>query len=275
MKNLFCLILLTLFFKADAQYYYKDLIAASEITQLKKTYTDNNIKKVRSTGFTPNGDAYADYNETQDHDALNRQLKITTNADQDITSLIYKFDDAGRIESVTDSSAPAKSVSNYKYDQSGRLVEINNTMTDSLQTYTQTEKHVWNYSNDKPEKMWRIINKTDSMEVRFIRDEKGNIIEEQNFKKARMVDQVYYYYDDKNRLTDIVRYNTKAKKLLPDFMFEYDDNNRVIQKITTTSNQNIGYLIWRYLYNEKGLKTKEALYNKEKKLMGRIDFFYN
>ena len=28
-------------------------------------------------------------------------------------------------------------------------------------------------------------------------------------------DRIYYYYDEKNRLTDIVRYNKKAKKLLP------------------------------------------------------------
>jgi hypothetical protein len=57
-------------------------------------------------------------------------------------------------------------------------------------------------------------------------------------------------------------------------MFEYDDNNRLIQKITTTSNLNLGYLTWRYLYNEKGLKTKEALFNKEKQLQGRIDYSY-
>jgi hypothetical protein len=66
----------------------------------------------------------------------------------------------------------------------------------------------------------------------------------------------------------------KLKKLLPDFMFEYDDNDRVIQKITTTSNSLLGYLIWRYIYNDKGLKTKEALFNKDKELTGKIDFTY-
>ena len=122
--------------------------------------------------------------------------------------------------------------------------------------------------------MWRIINKTDSLAIRFKTDENGNITEEQNFKKGNASDLTYYYYDDKNRLTDIVRYNTKAKRLLPDFMFEYDDQGRVIQKITTTSKLNLGYLTWRYLYNEKGLKTKEALFNKEKQLQGRIDYSY-
>ena len=86
---------------------------------------------------------------------------------------------------------------------------------------------------------------------------------------------LYYYYDDKNRLSDIVRYNTKLKKLLPDLMFEYDDNDRVIQKITTISNLTMGgYLIWRYIFDDKGLKTKEALFNKDKELTGKIDYVY-
>jgi hypothetical protein len=57
-------------------------------------------------------------------------------------------------------------------------------------------------------------------------------------------------------------------------MFEYDEQDRVVQKITTTSSLNLGYLIWRYIYNEKGLKTKEALFNKDKELTGKIDYNY-
>lgn len=275
MKNLFFLIFLFLFFKSEAQYFYKDLIAAAEINQLKKIYTENRINKVISVGYTPNGNAFADYNEIQEHDLLNKQVRISTTENRSLSTLTYTFDELGRIESVLDSSATVLSYSSYKYDSTGNLTEIKNSMTDSLRTATQTEIHIWSYKDGKPLKMWRIINETDSMEVRFNSDDKGNIIEEQYFKKARLYDLVYYYYDDKNRLTDIVRYNIRAKKLLPDFMFEYDNDNRVIQKITTTSNQNIGYLTWRYLYNEKGLKTKEALFNKEKKLLGRIDFSYN
>ena len=85
---------------------------------------------------------------------------------------------------------------------------------------------------------------------------------------------IYYYYDDKNRLSDIVRYNLKCERLLPDIMFEYDDQNRVIQKITTTSNIALGYLIWRYIFDEKGLKTKEALFNKNKQITGKIEYTY-
>jgi YD repeat-containing protein len=56
-------------------------------------------------------------------------------------------------------------------------------------------------------------------------------------------------------------------------MFEYSANNQVIQKITVPSN-NSEYLIWRYQYDANGLKTKEAIYNKQKQLTGKIDYVY-
>lgn len=76
-------------------------------------------------------------------------------------------------------------------------------------------------------------------------------------------------------MTDIVRYYERLNKLLPDFMFEYDDDNNVIQKLTTLSNQQLGYLIWRYAFNDRGLKSKEALYNKDKMMTGKIEYSYS
>ena len=261
--------------KVEAQYYYKDLVAAADITQQMKIYTNNNIYKVTSTGYTPNGITSSAFNEIQEVDIKNMQLKITTTVNQTVSSVIYKFNDLAKLQSLEDSSTGMISKSTYLYDKDGKLVEISNVISDSSQDFTQTEVHLWIYKNDKPANMWRIINKTDSLEVRFKTDELGNVIEEQNIKKGKGSDPLYYYYDTKNRLTDIVRYNSKAKRLLPDFMFEYDAQNRVIQKITTLSNLSLGYLTWRYLYDEKSLKIKEALFNKEKQLQGRIDYSYN
>jgi hypothetical protein len=57
-------------------------------------------------------------------------------------------------------------------------------------------------------------------------------------------------------------------------MFEYDEQGHVLQKLTTLSNQNLGYLIWRYAFSDNGLKTKEALYNKDKVMTGKIEYTY-
>jgi len=275
MKKLPFLFLLLFYFAANSQYYYKDIVAAADITRLMKTYTANNIQKISAKGITPEGSPSSEFSEVGEVNGTT--LKVTTNNNKVISTLKFNFNDRGQLVNSVDSAINVKSTSTYFYDANGKIISISNSATDadSSGDFSQTEIHQYIYKDGKLDKMWRIINKTDSLEVRFVTDEHGNVIEERNFRRGVLADPVYYYYDDRNRLTDIVRFNYKANRLLPDYLFEYDDNDRVIQKITTTSGNNLGYLTWRYLFDEKGLKTKEALFNKDKQLQGRIDYSYN
>lgn len=275
MKKLSFLFLLLFYFAASSQYYYKDLVAAADITRLMKTYTANNIKRITAKGITPEGSPSSEFSEVGEVNGTT--LKVTTNNNKSISTLKFTFNDRGQLINSIDSAINVKSVSTYTYDANGKIISISNSATDadSSGDFSQTEIHQYFYKDGKLDKMWRIINKKDSLEVRFVTEENGNVIEERNFRRGVLADPVYYYYDDRNRLTDIVRFNYKANRLLPDYLFEYDDNDRVIQKITTTSGNNLGYLTWRYLFDEKGLKTKEALFNKDKQLQGRIDYSYN
>ncbi len=277
MKKLPVLLSLLFFYEANSQYYYKDLVAAAELNRQMKTYVANNIHKATAKGITPQGGASSDFSEEYEINSTNSQLKITTRIDQTVSSLRHNFNDRGLVISTVDSAAGVKSTSTYTYDADGKITSIGNSATDADTSgaFSQTEVHQYIYKDGKLEKMWRIINKTDSLEVRFVVDENGNVIEERNFRRGVFTDPIYYYYDDRNRLTDIVRFHYKAGRLLPDYLFEYDNNDRVIQKITTTSGQNIRYLIWRYLFDERGLKKTEALFNREKQLQGRIDYSYN
>ena len=275
MKKLPFLFLLLFYFAANSQYYYKDIVAAADITRLMKTYTANNIKKITAKGITPEGSPSSEFSEVGEVNGTT--LKVITNNNKAISILKFNFNDRGQLVNSVDSAINVKSTSTYTYDANGKIISINNSATDADSTgdFSQTEVHQYIYKDGKLDKMWRIINKKDSLEVRFGTDEHGNVIEERNFRRGVLADPLYYYYDDRNRLTDIVRFNYKANRLLPDYLFEYDDNDRVIQKITTTSGNNLGYLTWRYLFDQNGLKTKEALFNKDKQLQGRIDYSYN
>ena len=277
MKKLAYVILTLFFYQANAQYYYKDLVATADLARIMRTYVANNVQKVTAVGITPEGGPSSDFSEVHEVISNGTQLKITSRINKTVSSLRYIFNDRGLLIGTVDSSAGVKSTSTYTYDPNGKIISISNTAidADSAGNFSQTEIHQYLYKDGRLEKMWRVINKVDSLEVRFVLDENGNVIEEKNFRRGIGADPIYYYYDDKNRLTDIVRFNYKANRLLPDYLFEYDENDRVIQKITTTSNLNLGYLTWRYLFNEKGLKTKEALFNKDKQLQGRIDYSYN
>lgn len=277
MNKLLFLLATLFFYEANSQYYYKDIVAAADLNRQMKTYISNGVHKVTATGITPEGAASSDFSELYEISSNGTSLKITTRINRTVSSLRHSFNDRGFLTSTVDSAAGVKSISTYTYDGSGKIISISNSATDadSSAEFSQTEIHQYIYKDGKLEKMWRIINKTDSLEVKFVVDSNGNVLEERNYRRGVFTDPIYYYYDGKNRLTDIVRFNYKANRLLPDYLFEYDANDRVIQKITTTSGNNLGYVTWRYLFDERGLKTKEALFNKEKQLQGRIDYSYN
>lgn len=262
-------------FVLQAQYYYNDIIGTLETNRQMKTYLNNKVKTVSATGYDKRGAKATDFSEFQEVKENGTVLKFSSITNLNKTVTYSKFDSQGRLIKITDSSTAIESVTIYEYDASGRISRVQNSTKDMANDFNQVEVHHWIYNvAGKPEKMWRIINNSDSLEIRFTPDTDGNTGDEKTYRRGVETGVIYYYYDDKKRLTDIVRYNTKAKKLLPDILFEYDDNDRVIQKITTTSSINLGYLIWRYIFDEKGLKTKEALFNDDKELTGKIEYSY-
>lgn len=275
MKTILLPILLFSSLALQAQYYYNDIINTRETNRLMKTYLTNKVRTISGTGFDQRGTKATDFSEFHEVRENGMALKSTTITNLNKTLIYYRFDNQGRIVNMTDSSTAVESTTTYQYDGDGRICKVQNTTKDAASDFNQTEVHQWIYNTaGKPEKMWRIINTTDSLEIRFAPDEDGNTGDEKTIRRGIETGTIYYYYDDKKRLSDIVRYNNKAKKLLPDVLFEYDENDWVIQKITTTSSLTLGYLIWRYIYDEKGLKTKEALFNDDKQLTGKIEYNY-
>ena len=275
MKNI--LIALALVFPATSfsQHYYNDILDARATGERMKNYIKQKVKAIAATGYDANAAKTTDFNEWQEINAEKRILKITTRSGQQVSRQFYQFDSQFKLISITDSSGDIKSTTTYSYNNTGNIISIKTATKDSLQDFNETVEHQYVYnSTGKPEKLWQIVNGNDSSEYHFSLEENKNIADEQLYRRGVGIDPIYYYYDEKNRLTDIVRYNKKAKKLLPNLMFEYDDADRVIQKMTILSTNNPDYLIWRYLYNEKGLKTKEALFNKQKELTGRIEYAY-
>jgi len=258
-----------------AQYYYKDLIGTREINQTIRLYLSNKVLSAEATGFDGDGVKNSDFSETHNFFADKNLLKIATRNKTDIINEYYRFDGKGLLTNKSDTSSSLVSTTTYTYDEKNNPALIKNMVTDTGDSIYVNEVHQWFYNDQgKPLRMLRILNNNDTTEVRFTLDEKGNVTEELPFVKKVSGEKTYYYYDDKNRMTDIVRFNTKARRLLPDYMFEYTEKNQVSQKITTLSMMDLGYLIWRYVYDNKGLKTKEASFNKDKVMTGKIEYSY-
>jgi hypothetical protein len=118
----------------------------------------------------------------------------------------------------------------------------------------------------------KIKNSIDTSLGSFVYDEEGNLVEEHWKKKNKEVETYYYYYNQAHQLTDIVRYNTRLKKLIPDYQYEYDEKGRPVRMIQLAANGK--YFVWKYGYNEKGLKIIENCSDKNKKAIGQIEYSY-
>ena len=275
MKSFLSAIVLLISCSASAQYYYQDIVGNKETSTIMKAYRDNKVNRVVLTSYDENNTRSADFYVEQLFSAVNQTLRTTTRSDMDHASVLTSYlDDNNNVIKTTDSSNIVTTITNYAYNPAGFLISITSFSSDSSKRTTESEQHVWQYDNNKIAGMLRIKNATDTTYIDFKLDAAGNIIEEQETRRGVKSPSIYYYYDNNNRLTDIVRYNNKAKRLLPEYMFEYSPLNQVIQKITVPSN-NDNYLIWRYQYNGQGLKTKEVIYNKQKQLTGKIEYQYS
>jgi hypothetical protein len=275
MKALLLAAVLTLSTSAFSQYYYKDIIGTRETVEIIKAYQSNKVSRVLLTSFDEDGTKTENFYVEQEFAPAAQTLKTTTRSSITDESVLTSYINSnGQVIKTVDSSQNLFTTTLYQYDPTGQLISLISTSSDTSRRLSQEEKHHWQYSNGRIAQMLRIKNNVDTTVVSFKLDDKGNVVEETSIRKGNKSEPVYYYYDGQNRLTDIVRYNTKARKLLPEYMFEYSSSNQVIQKITVPANSS-EYLIWRYQYDNRGLKVKEAIFNKQKKLNGKIEYLYS
>lgn len=260
---------------ASAQYYYKDIIGTQETANTMKLYQQHKVSRVVLNSFDGDGTKSDAFYVEQTFSPSTNTLRTVTRSGMTMESVLTSYlNEKVQVGKTIDSTSGLLSTTIYNYNNEGLLTQVLLSAIDSSNAFSQTEEHLWKYENGKVNKLLRIKNKRDTTVVQFKLDEAGNISEEQTLQNGNANEPVLYYYDAQNRLTDIVRYNKKVRKLLPEYMFEYSGNNQVIQKITVPSNSS-DYLIWRFQYDSRGLKIKEAIYNKQKQLNGKIEYLYS
>ncbi len=274
MKYIFTLGIVLLSFIAGAQYYYKDIIGTSETNAMMKLYKANRVAKVSITGYDADGNRTEDFFGVQVLTGNGELHTATRSNETDETRLVSVFDNESRLVKTYDSTGSMFSTSTYVYDEAGRLKSITSISSDTGNAINTTEIHNWFYNAaGKAEKMTRMVNGTTNLEVQFVYDADGNLAEEKPLKNGVAQESVYYYYDDNNRLTDIARFNRRARRVLPDYIFYYGAKGELIQKLTVPANSS-NYMIWRYQYDQRGLKIREVAYTKDKEVTGKIEYAY-
>jgi hypothetical protein len=275
MKTLFAVVASLLSVVASAQYYYKDIIGTKESSDLISVYRKNNVQSVSLKSYTIDNTPIENLSVQQAFSPATQTLRTVTKSDYLPASFLTTyFDENGRVLKTTDSTAGgAVNTTVYTYTTAGLVSSIATTFGDSLASL-KSDEHRWQFdAQGRVSRMLRIRNGKDTSVINFKQDNAGNVIEEQETVRFIKEEPVYYFYDAKNRLTDIVRYNKKAARLLPEQMFEYTANNVLVQRTTIPQNSD-NYLVWRYRFDDKGLKTAEEVFNKQKELTGKVEYIY-
>lgn len=274
MKKILSVLVLTAFLHPlQAQYYYKDLVTTRQTNQQYSLFVKEGIKKVNLTSFDGNSTETAGFSCEQTISTGKRTITTTTQtAVMGDSYLITTYNEQGQLVSTTDSAQNATSTTTYRYDAGGRLVNIaTSSRSDNV---TTSETHTYTYDvTGHPASLLRIRDQQDTTLVQFILDENGNVVEERSTRKNQSQPSIFYYYDARNQLTDVVRFNVKAQRLLPDYIFDYNENGQLKKMLVVPSGTN-EYQTWYYQYEPSGLKKLDLCYNKAQQLIGKVLYEY-
>lgn len=261
---------------AVSQYFYKDIVAVQQINETYRLYKSNKVNKVTLNSFQGNAPVTEGFICEQRVNLLRSEvITYTKTLDMGESFFIANYQPQGLLIKTTDSSGESVSNSSYQYDAANRLVAIHQATHANDTSSVFTENHYWQYTTSgKPLKMLRIKNGTDTTVASFTTDEKGNVTEEDIVSKNARNQKIYYYYDEKNRLTDVVQYREKAKRLLPDYIFEYEEDGE-LSTMTIVPEGSSEYQKYYYKYDDNGLKVIEFCYNKKNELLGKVEYHYS
>lgn len=260
-------------FSTNAQYYYKDMVSNKQLLDEMARLKEQKLRSVSIKSFDDDGSLsdgfFCEKNISRNYGTVETLTKSNVTGATWFTSL---FNKNGQLLKTTDSSQIAVSTVVYDYDEKNRIKSIRSGQRSSDDDFTNEmmEEHIYQYTDGGTlQKMIRVKNYRDSSQILFSLDDKNNISIEKDTKSGK---SYYYYYDNKNRLTDVVHFNQFNEKMLPDYIFEYNGAGQVAQ-MTTTEEGGSYYYIWKYTY-ENELRTGERCFSKEKRLMGSIQYEY-
>ena len=268
------LLLLIFSFRTNAQYFYKDIWSNRQFMKEFSILKNENIKTVKINSFEDDGQpSEGFYCEKKINKNYTQSEMISRSYITGQSLLISDYNNEGRPIKTTDNTPTTTSTTQYEYDNKGMLTSIETITKADDNSSEITETHEYFYDGNSPVKMLRKKNNALISTIHFVSDANGNVIEENAEGNYTTDKKYFYYYDDKNRLTDVVHFNESARRLLPDYMYEYNSFNQPKQMIATEEGGS-NYFIWKYTYNDKNLRETEKCFSKEKRLLGTIEYLY-
>ena len=271
-KSLAVLFLLAICITTNAQFYYKDILSNKQITVDLKAYKENKVRRISVRSFEENGIESEGFFCEKKISKNYKSSELFTRSNFSYASIFNaKYDDAGKLLNTYDSSELSITEIRYSYNSNNQIKSVLSSIRSRDEDFENviTEEHIYNYEKEVIANMQKVKNGKDTINILFTTDENGNITLEKDTKNAS---KYYYFYDKKNRLTDIVPETEYTKNLKPDYIFEYNNANQITQ-MTSVEEGSSHYFVWKYSYGN-GLRIKERCFSDERRLMGSITYEY-
>lgn len=259
--------------KVNAQYYYNDIISEQQSGNTYLSLLSGNISHVSAICYDENNEQSDDF--IFERTITNHGSRVETkthlpHADTSFTKSIYSD---GLIQNSTDSSGSLVTKTDYYYVNK-QLSVLKISTDDNFMNVKTDEIHQWFYTGSQPSYMLRIRDNSDTTKIFLLYDDAGNLAEEIWKKKEHTIEHYFYYYNSNKQLTDIVRFNERARQMLPDFLIDYTPAG-TISSLTQIPQGSSEYTTWQYIYDAKGLKQADILFDKQKQVIGKIEYSYH
>lgn len=258
----------------SGQYYINDIIGLKQSQEKYQLMRKNRIKTITGKSFEADGSNSPGFSLIQELQVDGKKMITSISNLNSASEKITNIYELSRLRRTVVNKSSIETKTDFQYNEKGLLSKIVSTTSDSTQKKPVSETHIWSYHpNNAPATMLKFGDGIDTIKIDFLVDSLGLILEEYWHRKEKLVETYYYYYNDKQQLTDIVRFNKKANKLLPDFVYEYNALNQLSNMIQ------IGFdgrsiVHWTYSYHSNGLRESETARDKEKNIIGKINFSF-
>lgn len=222
-----------------------------------------------------------DYKDSKDYyDSISvvkgKTVTTSSKGNTSVTTVKYLLDTMGRIVKVEETSSnDNKSTREYSYNESGDVIKLVSTFSDSFGNGTSIIEYSYDSKGNRTKIFYTYVDVSTHISE-FFYDEKGKVIMEISTYSSGTINKYEYYYDNNDNLTKELHTYIDDKYTSTDTtMFFYDeDGNKVKEEATNSDgdtttreysfddNGNIikdvntdphGLkLTWTYSYDEKG-----------------------
>jgi YD repeat-containing protein len=261
-------------FYGASQYYFNDIVSQQLSKKNYLLLKQHGIKQIKAISYNDDNTLDKTFNINQKI-SKNAETIVTntTIKNQPNTSLTNTYNNTNLISSISN-DGKIEITTKYQYNSKGQLTKVHTISGDTATNSIDIEDHIWQYNAaQQPVAMIRVKNKIDTLYVSFEYDEKGNVKEERWKGNGKYFENYFYYYNSSNMLTDVVRFNIKLNRFVPDYMYEFNEQQQLI-KFTQVFKGGADYLVWQYTYSDKGLKQNETCYTKQGQMVGKIEYQY-